>query len=161
MIMTNLLAKPVVKNKFWIVEQDGNKVATIQTIDETGGVVYVEDNARSFFPSVKVLGQKHNIVFDKFKKTKSASEDTYDVYGYPSNFRTHNKLYDVKKKLPIFTKTAKSKSYFCAGHYLVKFSNCWTKAVCPKLITLQRYEYRGPFTSKEEMVAHLKDLENE
>lgn len=156
----NLLAKPVVKNKFWIVEQDGNKVATIQTVDEIGGVVYVDETARQFFPSIKMLEKKHNIAFDKFKKTKTATENVYDVYGYPSNFKPHNKLYDVKKKLPIFTKTAKSKSYFCAGHYLVKFSNCWTKSVCPKLITLQRYEFRGPFVSKDELQDHLKELEN-
>ena len=33
---TNLLAKPVVKNKYWIVEESGNKVATIQAVE--GGV---------------------------------------------------------------------------------------------------------------------------
>jgi hypothetical protein len=44
--MNDLIAKPVVKNKFWIVEQSGSQVATIQAIDEAGGFAYVHDNER-------------------------------------------------------------------------------------------------------------------
>jgi hypothetical protein len=158
--METLLAKPIVKNKFWIVENHGKKIATIQTIDETGGVVYVQDQERSYFPSVKLLGKKHNIVFDKQKKTEKppVKQNIYDVYGYSSTFKPYNLLYDVRKKLPIFTKTAKSKSYFCAGHYLIKFSTVWTKAFCPKLITLQRYEFVGPFETKEEATERAREL---
>ena len=36
--MSEIIAKPVVKNKFWIVESGGLKIATIQVIDEEGGV---------------------------------------------------------------------------------------------------------------------------
>jgi len=49
-----------------------------------------------------------------------------------------------------------SKSYFCAGYYLVKFANNWAKAYCPKLITLQRYEFQGPFRTKEDMTEQLR-----
>ena len=39
----NAVAKPVVKNKYWIVESEGNKIATIQAV-EGGNVAYVQDN---------------------------------------------------------------------------------------------------------------------
>lgn len=149
------IAKPVVKNKFWIVEEEGKKIATIQVVDE-GGVAYVHDNQRELYPSIKLLSLEHNIVFDKSKPAK-VKPVTYDVYGYPSNFKTFNEIFDVQRKLPIFTKTAKSKSFFCAGHYLIKFSNTWVKAFCPKTITLNRYEYMGPFKTIEEMTARLKE----
>ena len=50
--MTTPIAKPVVKNKFWVVENHGQKIATIQARDD-GGFVYVHDELREFFPSVK------------------------------------------------------------------------------------------------------------
>ena len=34
--MTELIAKPVVKNKIWIVESQGNKIGNIMTVDEGG-----------------------------------------------------------------------------------------------------------------------------
>ena len=149
-IMTELKARPVIKNKFWIVEQDGEKVATIQAIDE-GGFAYVQDNQREKFPTVKLLKKQHNIVFDKTERKLKAESEDYEVYGWPSGFKPFNKLYDVTRRLPIFTKGLKSKSYFCAGYYIVKFNSTWTRAFCPKLITLQRYEFAGPFHTKEQM----------
>jgi hypothetical protein len=47
---------------------------------------------------------------------------------------------------------------FCAGYYIVKFETVnWRKAYCPKIITLQRYPYKGPIKSKTEMVAQLNE----
>jgi hypothetical protein len=60
--------------------------------------------------------------------------------------------------LPIYTKSLKSKSYFCAGYYAVRFSNTWVKAYCPKLITLNRYEYAGPYKSQEQQQLELRKL---
>lgn len=152
--MSALLAKPVVKNKFWIVEEAGEKVATIQAVEE-GGFVYVHDNQRESYPSIKILSLQHNIEFDK-AKTAKVKPSVHEVYGYPSSFKTYNEIFDVQRKLPIFTKTSKSKSFFCAGYYLIKFSNTWVKAFCPKAITLNRYEFKGPFKNTEEVADALK-----
>lgn len=153
--MSEVIAKPVVKNKFWIVESGGEKIATIQAIEE-GGVAYVHDNYREVFPSIKLLSKKHNIEFVKHEKTKPAPADVYEIHGYPTPHRPHNVLFDISKHLPIFTKTSKSKSYFCAGYYIIKFSHNWAKAYCPKAITLNRYEYQGPFKTQEEMTKQLR-----
>ena len=64
-------------------------------------------------------------------------------------------MYDIKEKLPIFTKSKKSKSLYCAGYYLVKFNINWLKSYCPKLITLQRNKYLGPYKTEIEMKAAL------
>jgi hypothetical protein len=56
--MADRIAKPVVKDKFWVVEDHGTRVATIQaTVD--GGFVYVHDDEREHIPSLKVLKQKY------------------------------------------------------------------------------------------------------
>lgn len=152
--MSNVIAKPVVKNKFWIVEQSGLKVATIQAVEE-GGFVYVHDDQREKFPSIKMLSKKYNIEFVKAEKVKK--EEGHDVYGFPTNNTPHNQVLDVQRYLPIFTKTAKSKSFFCAGYYVIKFSSTWVRAYCPKLITLNRYEYQGPFKTQERMLEAMKE----
>jgi len=58
--MSEIIAKPVVKNKFWIVEEDGEKIATIQAVED-GGFAYVRGDSREVFPSIKVLAATYNI----------------------------------------------------------------------------------------------------
>tara|TARA_A200000159_G_C7252495_1_gene309419 strand:- start:289 stop:630 length:342 start_codon:yes stop_codon:yes gene_type:complete len=74
-----------------------------------------------------------------------------EVYGYPTSTKPFNPLYNVKDGLPLFSKSRKSKSLYCAGYYCIQFAKGWVKSFCPKLITLQRYPFKGPFTTDLEM----------
>lgn len=154
--MTELIARPVLKNKYWIVESEGNKVATIQAVED-GGFVYVHDNERERFTTIKLLSKAHNVVFDSTatKKEKLASE-SHEAHGFPVTNKPWNTLWDVKHQFPVYTKTSKSKSFYCAGYYIIKFNNGWVKSYCPKFITLNRYEYQGPFKTKTEMQDALR-----
>jgi hypothetical protein len=154
--MTEMIAKTVVKNKMWIVESEGTKIGNIMTVDE-GGVVYLHDDQRELFPSIKILQKKYNIEFVKVEKAKKEKLDVYDVYGFPTASKPNNEVLDVQRYLPIYTKGAKSKSFFCAGYYIIKFSSTWVRAYCPKLITLNRYEYQGPFKTQERMVESMRE----
>lgn len=154
--MNELIARPIVKNKFWIVEDHGNKIATIQAIEE-GGFVYVHEEQRQRYPTIKLLTKEHNIQFDNtvVKKEKLPVQE-HNVHGYPVGAKPWNVLYDVKHHFPVYTKTSKSKSYYCAGYYIIKFNNGWVKSYCPKFITLNRYEFKGPFKTKTEMQEQLR-----
>jgi len=155
----NLTARLILKNKYWIVESDGGQqIATIQAVED-GSFVYAGPNGRERYPSIKLLSKAHNVTIDNTvaKKPKSANTD-YSVYNLPVNTKPWNVLYDVKHQFPIYTKTSKSKSYYCAGYYLIKFNHGWAKAYCPKFITLNRYEFTGPFKSKEAMLEALKNV---
>ena len=153
--MTELIARPVLKNKFWIVEDEGTKVATIQASDD-GGFVYVHDQARERFSTIKLLSKTYNITFDNSTPSKEKSSQDYEVYGYPISHKPWNALWDVKHHFPVYTKTSKSKSFYCAGYYIIKFNNGWVKSYCPKFITLNRYEFQGPFKTKAEMQEALR-----
>ena len=146
--MSERVAKPVIKNKFWVVEDHGQKIATIQA-REDGGFVYVHDEQREFFPSVKILKQKYNIKFSA--ADKQIKETARTVYGYPISGKSYNEVWDVQRRLPIYSKTAKSKSLFCAGYYLIRINGIWLEHYCPKNITISRYKFLGPYTTKEEM----------
>ena len=144
-----LRATPVIQNKFWIVESNGKKVGTIEKNDD--GVVYAKNQSRTFFKNLSKLTSEINIVFDRVSGylTKTGNPD---LGGYPVEKSAYNILYDVKRKLYVYTKTNKSKSYFCAGHYAIKLNGVWIKSFCPKLITVQRYEFCGPFKSAKEVI---------
>jgi hypothetical protein len=87
---------------------------------------------------------------DDVKKTQE-----FSVHGFPTSVAPYNSMYDVKHKLPLFTKSEKSKSLYCAGYYIIQFDKGWVKSFCPKLITVERYETRGPFKTELEMRSEL------
>lgn len=151
----NAVAKAVVKNKYWIVEENGNKVATIQAIDE-GGYAYVYNNQRERFPTIKLLSKKYNIIFDNTKTARA--EIKHDCYGYPCQGRPYNQVWDVQRRLPVYSKSPKSRSFFCAGYYVIRFNNAWICEFSPKIITIGRYEHFGPFQTEAEQLAKRAEL---
>jgi len=154
--MNELIARPVIKNKFWIVEEEGKKIATIQAVED-GGFVYVQEQSRQRYPTIKLLSKEHNIQFDSSSaKKEKAQVQEHEVYGMPVGNRPWNTMWDVKHQFPVYTKTSKSKSYYCAGYYIIKFNNGWVKSYCPKFITLNRYEFQGPYNNKIEMQDQLR-----
>ena len=150
-----LTAKSIVKNKFWVVEQDGQQVATIQTSPD--GVSFVQDSTREKFVNLTSLKKKYNISISNDRAPKRPGV-TFEVSGYPCDHRPYNSLFNLTKKLPVFTKSKTSKSFYCAGHYLIQFSEDYVQSFCPKLITLNRYAFLGPFVTKAEMKEVAKAL---
>jgi hypothetical protein len=156
--MTELHAKPIIADKFWIVEQDGEKVATLRKSEDNRFVMSNETGIKIYETKeslTKEFGKKFFTV--KIVKEADNSNDNI-VHGYPTSAKPHNPLYDVKRKLPLFTKSEDSKSLYCAGYYTIKFEKGWVKSFCPKLITLQRYPYKGPFKTELEMKQVLANV---
>lgn len=145
-------AKEILKNKFWILEEKGQKIATISFDNEQ--YLLSNSDGHQFFDTAdnmsKKLGSK--ISWSNLAITERTEKD---VQGYPCNSIPYNTMFDVKRKLPLFTKSEKSKSLYCAGYYIIKFDKGWVKSFCPKLITVERYETRGPFKTEFEMKQEL------
>lgn len=154
-IMT-LQAKPVVKNKFWIVEQEGKTIATIQAAPD--GVVLVHGSAREKFANIKLLSARYNIKVGKSTKKPKPASNTHEIYDFPTSCKPHNEIYDVANRLPFFTKIAKSKSYYCAGYYAILINDEWNTQFCPKRITVKRYKYHGPYKSQAEATNKITQL---
>jgi len=151
-----LEAKPVVKNKFWIVEQEGKTIATIQAAP--GGVVFVHGAEREKFTNIKLLSAKYNIKVSRAVKKSQTVNKSYEIYDFPTVCKPYNEIYDVAHKLPFFTKISKSKSYFCAGYYAIMVNDTWETQFCPKRITVRRYKYHGPFKTLEQATAKAHQL---
>ena len=140
-------AKEIVSNKFWIVEENGAKIGVLKSV-KNGFILSKNDT------DIQLSRDEINSTFGKNFFTTDAfvkSQPTFDVHGFDTRTRAFNPVYDVQKRLPIFTKSNRSTVPYCAGYYLIKFNTRWAKKFCPKLETLSNYQYHGPFKSTEEM----------
>jgi hypothetical protein len=156
--MTELYAKPIIDDKFWIVEEDGEKIATLRKNEDNRFVMSNKSGIKIYNDKESLTRQfGKNFFVVKIIKEKDNAEPN-EVHGYASSAEPHNPLYDVKRKLPLFTKSGDSKSLYCAGYYVIKFDKGWVKSFCPKLITLQRYPYKGPFKTDIEMKQVLSNV---
>lgn len=149
--MTELHAKPVIDGKFWIVESNGVKVGLLHKKENNKYTFSNKEGEATFNKKDEVVKQFGKDFFQVSDKTKVVHAEVRDVYGYPTSSRPYNPLFNVQKKLPLFTKSQASKSLYCAGYYTIKFDKGWVKSFCPKLITVERYEYKGPFKTELEM----------
>lgn len=149
--MTNLIAKPIVKNKFWIVESKGEKIATIQA-NVDGSVNLVTGTIKKLFPTLKTLGKEYDIKFTRWAQPKELSISTHRAFDFPTATVPHNVLWNTKLKSAVYTESEKSKSYYCAGYYLIKDGKRSVLEFCPKLIVVERYEHVGPFKTKQEAI---------
>lgn len=147
------VAKPVLEDKFWILEDNGQKVGTIRSNEN--GVTLQVGSENQTFKALEELTQKISVSFSG-KELDKKEKVEYDVHGYFCKTRPFNSIFDLKRKLPLYTKTTDSQSFFCAGWYCIQFEHGWVPASCPKLITLSRNNYLGPFKTKLEMTESLR-----
>jgi hypothetical protein len=141
-----LIAKPVVEKKFWILTENDIKIGNVQAFND--GYQLEIDDQISQFKSLKSIEKTVNVKFEALPKKTVVKNST--VHGYPAPKIINNAVWDLNKKLPLFTKGIKSKCWYAAGWYNVQRNDEWDTIKCPKLIFLQRYSYEGPFHNKEE-----------
>lgn len=145
----SLVAKPVIDKQFWVLQQDDQKVGNIEAV--TGGYqVKINNEVVAQYKTIKMVERNINIQFEAYVKRTKPKLSEYSVHGYPTVGRVHNPMWDVPQKLPVYTKSNKSKSWHAAGWYCVKKGRRWAAMQDPKLILLERYPYQGPFHTKEE-----------
>jgi hypothetical protein len=152
---TKLSAKEILKDKFWIVESEGEKVGTL-SINEEHQYMLSNNAGTRFFKNIKQIAKNLDAEITWTSvSTVNSTKDDHVVYGYPTSCPPYNPMFNVQKKLALFTKSEKSKSLYCAGYFIIKFDKGWVKSFCPKVITVERYETRGPFKTEIEMRQEL------
>lgn len=152
----NLLAKNILPEKFWIIEDvEKTKLGTIQ-VDNTRVRVII-DGAKYEYPSFDDALQTHKIsTSNEPLETEVKIANKFSVNNYPCKDQPFNEIYDAKLGLPMYTKTEKSKCFYAAGYYIIRFDFAWAQAYCPKVITLKRNEFRGPYKTQLEMKEQLR-----
>jgi len=152
----NLVAKPIIKNQFWVVTDGDRKVGNVES-QGTGFDVKINGNIEHY-DTTKAIEKVKNIEFEKIKKIKTVpSTPPFAVYPTGDN-RIYNSVLDVKRKLHLFTKEPKSKCYHVAGWFAVKQSTEFSTIFCPKYIFIQRYDYYGPYNTEDEVKSIINTI---
>lgn len=153
----NAIAKSLVANKEWLVKVNEQKIGAISK--QKKGILFIKNGNAVRFNNLSELEKTFNISFeDPVTFSSVAVANGYSIYEYPCNVEPFNPVYNVRKKLPLYTKNSSSKCQFCAGYYLIKFKKKWLKSFCPKLITLERNPYYGPYKTDLEAKTFLSHL---
>jgi len=128
--------KMIIKDKFWIVEENGNRIGTLSLNDDR--YMFSNKVETCYFDNTQQIKKKFgfNITWsDKSSSDDNTNDVKLEAYGYPTSVAPFNRIYDVKRHLPLFTKSEKSKSMYCAGYHIIKFNKGWVRSFCPKLST--------------------------
>jgi|688.fasta_scaffold169900_6 hypothetical protein len=142
-----VLAKSVVKNKFWILRSDDDKVGTVEA-EGKGFKVNINGTVNTF-RTLKSAKEKIGIDFEAAPTVKTKTPQNH-VNGYVTDGKAYNPVIDVRRKIPLFTRQNSSKSWYAAGWYMINQAGHWQPMLCPKKIILDRYPYMGPFHTKEQ-----------
>jgi hypothetical protein len=142
----SLIAKPVVKNQFWIVTDGNEKVGNV--IADGSGFEVKLNGSKTHYKNTNAIQKQVHIEFQTNKTDKSKKELPFKEY--PTTAKVYNSILDIKRKVHLFTKTLKSKCYHAAGWYVLYQGSDPTVVFCPKYIFIQRYEYLGPYKTQDE-----------
>lgn len=155
-----MIAKTVMPDKFWILEdQSGIKKGTLRATE--AGINALVDGVPAHYPDWNSCIRELDLVDLIERKQPPAEEEVHEVNGFPANCQPFNAVWDMKKKLPLFTKGEKSHSQHAAGYYIIKFEHGWVSSFCPKVGTLTANEWQGPFKTKIEMRERLRLADND
>jgi len=143
--MNELVAKPIIKDQYWVVTDGEKKVGNVQA--NSAGYEVMLNGSTLQFNNTKDIQKKTRISFQPMKSNKTTVEMPYPEYPTPN--KTYNNYFDVKRKLHIFTKSSKSKCYHVAGWFSINQNGHFQTVFCPKYIFIQRYPYHGPFRSED------------
>ena len=152
-------AVPLVPHRCWVLKRNNTPVGLLNLDDDqyvvnSGGVITHYDTSDEVKNALDLIFQD-----------AITEAETYDkeIYGYPVKFDIFfNPVFDVRRRLPLFTKKKEQDNWRCAGYYILKYPNMgWQHAYCPKLSTLDTYAFRGPFKTNTEMKEVLRNAKKE
>ena len=145
--------KSILKDKFWIVQNNQENIGTLSLCDDK--YMFSNSSETCFFDDERQIKSRFGVDIIWSDNEAEIKSNDHNVHNYPTSVTPYNTMFDVKRKLPLFTKSDKSKSVYCAGYYIIRFDKGWVKSFCPKMITVERYEYKGPFKTELEMRQEL------
>jgi hypothetical protein len=150
----NLIAKPIVKGEYWVVTDGDKKVGNV--LANGSGFDVKINGTNMHYKNTSDIKRKTRIEFQTLKTNRTKTELPFA--SYPTTAKVYNSVFDIKRKLHLYTKTQKSKCYFAAGYYVMNQSGQNEVVFCPKYIFVQRYPYAGPFKTESEAKCMINSL---
>jgi len=155
--------KPITETSWLVIsDTDDNRIGLLTEI-RSQYVLMVKGEKQQFINRKEVNKYFDEDVFSNVVELISDENIKKDYYinGYPVDFDNPNEVMLKGNPLPLFSKKASSDVYYSAGYYCLHFPKNWMPGYCPKLSTLEAYEYTGPFKTEMEMKTSLTKMRKE
>jgi hypothetical protein len=149
-----ILAKSVIKDKFWILEENAKRVGMMNFKDNNYTInLKRKDLIAKSEDDLKTMGIE-------FVIRDLTHGGHLEVMGYPTD---QEEVFNVKEidGFPTFTKKALSKSTHVSGWYGLRFKNGWCTSLCPRLSTVKTNTFVGPFKTKMDLKVVLGQKKDE
>jgi hypothetical protein len=139
-----ILAKSIIKDKFWILEENAKRVGMMNFKDDN----YTINLKRKDFVAHNANELKNLGI--EFVVRDLTQGGNIEVMGYPTD---QEEVFNIKEMdgYPTFTKKSQSKSAHVAGWYGLKFKNGWVCSLCPRLTTIKTNVFVGPYKTKMDL----------
>jgi hypothetical protein len=147
----------------WLVHQGEEKLGILNQ-DIQGHYTYItgrdlikfddEDEVKTHFGNITLFTEK---IGTPLQTTEKFFIRGHEV-DYEMPFALDKDHPDYDEALPLYTKIEGSDVYYAAGFYCINFEKGWKHAHGPKLATLTKYGFEGPFKTEDEMRQRLKVL---
>jgi hypothetical protein len=152
--------KPITETSWLVIgDTDDNKIGLLTKLRDEY-ILMAKGEKKKFLDRKEVNKYFSEDVFDNVVESaqETLAKKDHFINGYPIDFETPHEVILKGNKLPLFSKKATSDVYYSAGFYCLHFPKNWMPAFCPKLSTLETYEYAGPFKDEYLMKQELSRL---
>lgn len=147
----------------WLVHQGENRLGILNKDVQDHYFYITGKELLEFDDDTEVQQHFGNVkLFEEQIQNSAKVQDTYYIKGYaveyPDPFALEEGHPDYNEDLPLYTKIEGNAVYYAAGYYCINFEKGWKQANSPKLATLEKYGYEGPFKTEIEMRQRLRQL---
>ena len=143
----------------WIVNQ-GEQHIGILNQDVQNHFTYISGSEVLKFDSEDdVISHFGNIsLFSEMDQRETVVQDRYYVKGYEVDYPEPYLVESAQYALPLYTNLEGSDVLYAAGYYCIHFNKGWKHARGPKLATLLKYGYTGPYHTELEARQEMRRL---
>lgn len=154
-----------ISNEAWIVIDNGEKVGILNKGIQNN-YTFVDKFKVLKFMDMKEVTQffGDRSLFKREVREAITKPATFYIKGYPVDYSNPYPVEpgqeDYRDDVPLFRKTPEGDVLYCAGWYAIHFNKGWKHGYNPKLNTILKYGFRGPFKTELEARSILKNLNN-
>jgi len=149
----------VITNNNWIVLSENDEKLGMLLEITNRYILMIKNNKYEFESREEVVKHFNGDIFNNVV-SPVIQEKQIEKYidGYPVDFESPIECKLENNDLPLFIKKEDSKIYYVAGYFCLNYPKGWMPALCPKLSTLESYEYKGGFKDELSMRTELQKL---
>jgi len=150
----------------WLVQKGAKRVGILNKDIQENYTYITGKEIIKFDDEVEVTEHFGNInLFEEQITTPTKTDEEFFIKGYKVDyeqpFAVDETDSELSQDLPLYTKIEGSKVYYAAGYYCINFEKGWKHAHGPKLSTILKYGYEGPFKNEIDVRQRLKVLNKE